>query len=317
MLIDRSVGEPRRGQATDTQLGATRLRPGLGESLLAYGYLAPAMALLLLFSVAPFLYVFYASLQHAPAAPNQRFVGLENFHYLLDPAQQSGFLDALSHTLEYALGVVPGGLLLSLACALLLRRKVKGWALYRLLFFLPFVTPVLPTSIIWIWIFNQQYGLLNAVLSALHLPTNGWTNDPAWAMPSVIIYSLWQSAGFTTVLLLAGLTTIPHELEEAAAVDGAGRWAVTRLVTLPLLTPTIFFVLVVSTIESLKVFSQIYALTGGGPGGATTTVGFYLYQDIQYFHFDYASAVAVVMFGLVLVLTLVQQGLARFWVHYG
>jgi len=289
----------------------------LREAGLAYGYLVPAFAILVLFTIGPFAYVFFASLTHAPGAATQTFVGLSNYRYLLDPGQQSGFLGALGHTLYFTAGVVPASIALSLFCALLLRGKMRGASIFRLLFFIPFVTPALPTSIIWLWIFNPQYGFLNYLLGLLHLPALGWVNDPALAMPSVIIYSLWQSAGFNTVIFLAGLTTIAQDVEEAARVDGASGWAVTRYVTLPLLTPTIFFVFIVSVIESLKVFTQIFALTGGGPAGATTTVGFFLYQDaFQYFHEDTASAVAVILFGITLVFLLLQLWGSRRWVFY-
>ncbi|MDB5074784.1 MAG: sugar transporter permease [Chloroflexi bacterium] len=278
--------------------------------------MTPAFALLIIFTLGPFAYVFYASTLHAPGASTQRFVGLDNYRYLVDPL--SGFPQALVTTGVFVLGVVPAGVCLSLLCALLLREKVRGWAAFRLLFFLPFVTPALPTSIIWLWIFNPQYGLLNALLRAVHLPALGWIDDPTWAMPSVIIYSLWQAAGFNTIVFLAGLTNIPKELEEAARVDGAGDWALARFVTLPLLTSTIFFVLTVATIESLKVFTQIFALTGGGPAGATTTVGFFLYQDaFMYFHLDLACAVAVILFLLVSAFTLLQMWIGRRWVYYG
>jgi multiple sugar transport system permease protein len=151
----------------------------------------------------------------------------------------------------------------------------------------------------------------------LHLPALGWIDDPTWAMPAVIIYSLWQAAGFNTIVFLAGLTNIPRELEEAARVDGSAGWAVARYVTLPLLTPTIFFVLTVASIESLKVFTQIFALTGGGPGGATTTVDFFLYQDaFLYFHLDVASAVAVILFVLIMAVTAIQWWISRRWVFY-
>jgi ABC-type sugar transport system permease subunit len=291
-------------------------RGRLREAILAYGYLAPALILLLLFTLGPFVYVFYASTLHAPGAPTQRFVGLDNYRYLFDPL--SGFPQALATTGTFVLGVVPAGVLLSLGCALLLREKVRGWALFRLLFFLPFVTPALPTSIVWLWIFNPQFGLFNAALKAIHLPPLGWIDDPFWAMPAVIIYSLWQAAGFNTIVFLAGLTTIPRELEEAARVDGATGWAVARLVTIPLLTPTIFFVLTVATIEALKVFTQIFALTGGGPGGATTTVGFFLYQNaFEFFHLDVASAVAVILFVIITAFTALQWWISRRWVFYG
>jgi ABC-type sugar transport system permease subunit len=214
--------------------------------------------------------------------------------------------------------VVPAGVALSLLCALLLHGKVRGWTVFRLLFFLPYITPALSTAIIWLWLFNPQFGLLNTLLRLVHLPAVGWIDDPHWALPSVIIYGLWQFAGFNTVVLLAGLSAVPRELQEAARVDGAGERTVALRITLPLLTPTIFFVLVVAMIESLKVFTPIYALTGGGPGGATTTVGFFLYQDaFQYFHLDVACAVAVILFVLIIALTGVQHVAARRWVFYG
>jgi len=303
-----------QGVARSRTRAVARGRAVRREALLAYLYLAPAFLLLLAFSLGPFLYVFYASAQHAPGTPAQRYVGLDNYRYLLDPSQLSGFLPALTNTLTYVAGVVPAGIVLSLVCALLLQRKLRGWAFFRLTFFLPYVTPALPTAIIWLWIFNPQFGLLNDLI---HLPALGWTNDPHWAMPAVIIYSLWQSAGFNTIIFLAALTAIPRELQEAARVDGAAEWRVARDITLPLLTPTIFFVLVVAVIESLKVFTQVFALTGGGPAGATTTVGFFLYQDaFQYFHLDLASAVAVIIFALTMAFTAAQGAIARTWVFY-
>jgi multiple sugar transport system permease protein len=289
----------------------------LREALTGYMFLGPAFILLLLFSLGPFLYVFYASVLHAPGSATQSFVGLANYQYLLDPSQMSGFGDALKATLYYVVGVVPLGIALSLGCALLLRRKIRGWAVFRLLFFLPFVTPALPTSLIWLWIFNPQFGLLNYVLRLVHLPAVGWIDDPHWAMPAVIMYSLWQYAGFNTVIFLAGLSTIPPELEEAARADGASTPHVIRHVTLPLLTPTIFFVFIVAVIESLKVFTPIYALTAGGPAGATTTAGFFLYQDaFVNFHLDVASAVAVILFFITMVFTLAQTQVSRKWVYY-
>ncbi len=246
------------------------------------------------------------------------FVGLDNYRYLLDPTQQSGFLHALATTVYYVVGMVPASVALSLLCALLLYPRVHGWAIFRLLFFLPYVTPAFSTSIIWLWIFNPQVGLLNYVLKLMHLPVVGWVDDPNWAMPSVILYSLWQSAGFNTVIFLAGLTTIPKELQEAARVDGAGTWSVARYIMAPLLTPTIFFVLIVAVIEALKVFTPIYALTGGGPAGATTTAAFFLYQDaFSYFHLDLATAVAVILFVVIMACTLLQGWMARRWVFYG
>jgi multiple sugar transport system permease protein len=288
------------------------------EALLAYAYLTPAFLVLIVFSLGPFVYVFYASTLKTPGAATQSYVGLDNYRFLLDPAQQSGFWQALWTTFYYVVGVVPAGVALALGCALLLYRRLHGWAFFRLLFFMPYITPALSTSIIWLWIFNPQFGLLDYLLKLVHLPAVGWVNDPQWAMPAVIIYSLWQSAGFNTVIFLAGLTGIPQELQESARVEGAGEWAVIRRITLPLLTPTIFFVLVVATIESFKVFTQIYALTGGGPAGATTTVAFFVYQDgFNYFHLDIASADAVLLFIMIMIFTALQGWISRRWVFYG
>lgn len=312
---------PTRGAAGAAGAARARARSGSRgrwrEAALAYAYLSPAFLLLVLFTLAPFLYVFFASVQRRPGAPTQQYVGLSTYAYLLDPAQQSGFLNALGATLYYVAGVAPGGVILSLLCALLLRRKVRGWSFFRLTFFLPYVTPALPTAIVWLYLFDPRAGLLNSLLRLVHLPALGWVDDPVWAMPSVIIYSLWQSAGFNTIVFLAALTAIPPELEEAARVDGAPAWAVARHITLPLLTPTIFFVFVVAMIESLKVFTQIYALTVGGPAGATTTVGVFLYQQFQSLNLGEASAVAVVMFALTMAFVLAQNAIGRRWVFYG
>ncbi len=302
---------PRAGSGTRGR-DAARVR----EALLAYLYLTPAFALFALFVLGPFVYVFYASTLRHPGAATESHVGLANYQYLLDPAQQSGFLGALATTLYYVVGVVPAGVALSLLCALLLRRKVRGWAVFRLTFFLPYVTPALPTAIIWLYIFDPRAGLLNDALRLAHLPALGWTNDPHWAMPSVILYSLWQSAGFNTIIFLAALTAIPPEIEEAARVDGASNWIVARRVTLPLLTPTIFFVSVVAVIESLKVFTQVYALTAGGPAGATTTVGVFLYQEFQSLNLGEASTVAVVIFAVTMAFVLVQHIVGRRLVFY-
>jgi len=312
-LVDLRFRTTTKTKTQRTPLQAQRWR----EAGLAYIYLTPAFLLFFLFTLAPFLYVFFASVQRRPGAPTQQFAGLDNYTYLLDPAQQSGFLNALTTTLYYVAGVAPGGVVLSLLCALLLRRKVRGWSFFRLTFFLPYVTPALPTAIIWLYIFDPRAGLLNSLLTAVHLPALGWINDPNWAMPSVIIYSLWQSAGFNTIVFLSALTGIPPELEEAARIDGASTLSVARHVTLPLLTPTIFFVFVVAMIESLKVFTQIYALTVGGPAGATTTIGVFLYQQFQSLNLGEACAVAVVMFVLIMAFVSVQNVMGRRWVFYG
>ena len=210
-------------------------------------------------------------------------MGFGNFAILF---AQPLFWQALVTSLYFTAVMVPVATLLSLGLALLLREGIqtRRGAVWRSMVFLPHVTPVVATSIIWIWLFDPQFGLLNAVLGFFHLPQPGWLASTQWAMPSVIIYSLWHSLGLYTVLFLGALATLPRSVLEAAQVDGAKRWYLFRRVILPLVSPVTFFVVVLSTINTLQSFSQIYALTGGphggagGPAFATTTDSLLVYQ---------------------------------------
>ena len=232
-------------------------------------------------------------------APRPALRGLDNYRYLFDPSP--AFPRLWQPPGPSCSAWSRPGVALSLVCALLLREKVRGWAVFRLLFFLPFITPALSTSIIWLWIFNPAVWSAQCRCSSGPLAALGWIDDPLWAMPAVIIYSaLAISPASTPSFFSPACTNIPRELRRPRGWMAQTERAVARLVTVPLLTPTIFFVLTVATIEALKVFTQIFALTGGGPGGATTTVGFFLYQNaFQFFHLDVASAVAVILFVII------------------
>jgi len=208
-------------------------------------------------------------------------------------------------------------LLIALGLAVLLNQQVRGLALFRTLFYLPSVVTGVATAMLWMLLLNPDVGGVNYVLRRLgvaHPP--GWFTDEQWAMPGMILMSLW-SIGTMMLTFLAGLQSVPEELQDAAQVDGAGAWHRFRHVTLPLLTPTLFFNLVISVIASFQVFTQTYIITDGGPANATLTYALYLYRNaFQYFKMGYASALAWILLFIILSLTLLIFRSSAFWVHY-
>ncbi len=274
--------------------------------------------------------VFVAVFVYAPAAMSLA-LGFYHYHLLGARTTFAGLADfrsaltypifwlALEHTLLYALYMVPLTLAGAVAIALLIDAQGRFYAAIRTLVLLPYITPVIATSIGWLWMFNPQYGVLNAVLHWFNLPPSQWLLSSSMAMPSVVLYSLWHGLGFNVVIVLSALAGVPRPVWEAAAVDGATGWQRFFRVTLPLLTPTLFFLAVVTTIGSLQAFSQIYALSGGtgGPEYATTTLLLLIYQTaFQYFHFSYAAAMAMLLVALILMLTFIQNWLSKRWVFY-
>ncbi|MHB1627920.1 MAG: carbohydrate ABC transporter permease [Bacilli bacterium] len=293
------------------------------EPILGFGLLLPSMLVFLVFFYAPAAFLAYISFFHWNIFTSQsQFIGLGNFLILF---AQPLFWQALFTSLYFAAVMVPAATLLSLGLALLLREGIRSrrGGMLRSMVFLPHVTPVVATSIIWIWLFDPQFGLLNSVLGFFHLPQPGWLASTHSAMFAVIIYSLWHSLGLYTVLFLGALATLPRSVLEAAQVDGAKRWYLFRRVILPLVSPVTFFVVVLATIYTLQSFSQIYALTGGphggagGPAFATTTDSLLVYQTaFLYQHFSLASAMSLMLFILILGLALVQKWVADRFVFY-
>jgi ABC-type sugar transport system permease subunit len=208
--------------------------------------------------------------------------------------------------------VVAGSTVFGLGIALLLSSRGVVRRIVRLAVMTPYFTPLVATSIVWVWIFNPQFGLLNSLLRMMHVQQVGWLQSTTWAMPALIVYTLWHDLGFTVIIFLAGLSTVSNDLREAARVDGA-RWRhEIRDVVLPQLMQTIVFVIVITTIDSLQAFTQIYTMTGGGPLGATTTTGFLLYQEsFVFFHTGFGAAIAVVLFAVIALFTVLQLRLSR------
>jgi multiple sugar transport system permease protein len=293
--------------------GVSHRRPyrRMRDTRLGYLYLAPALAILTVFTFAPTLFVVYISFfsWNLLDPAQSHAVGLHNFTQL---AGSASFLSSLFVSLYFVVATVGAGTVIGLAIALVLNRKTRGRSAARLAVFSPYVTPLVATSIIWVWIFNPQFGLANAVLHAIGLPELQWLQSITWALPAVIIYTLWHNLGFTVIIFLAGLTTMSQELSDAARVDGASSWQEFRWVTLPQLVPTLLFVVIISTIGALQAFTQFYSMTGGGPLDSTTTTSFLLYQEaFVFFHTGLAAAIAVILFLITAVFTLAQLRLGR------
>jgi multiple sugar transport system permease protein len=195
--------------------------------------------------------------------------------------------------------------------------SIRGITVFRGIFFIPVITSAVAVAMIFRWLYNRDFGLINLALAFVGLPSVPWLSSTAWAMPAVILMAIWKRVGYDMVIYLAGLQAIPPQLYEAAQIDGAGRWHRFRHITLPLLTPTTFFILVISLIGSFQVFDLAFILTSGGPGNATNTIVMYVYnQAFQFFHMGYAAAVAWVLFAIILVITLIQWRIQKRWVHY-
>jgi len=286
---------------------ARRVRSGRYSAF----YLSPALLIFLIFTIGPAIFVFYISFFHWNLLDQaqSRFRGVGNYTKLFTSHEfwHSIVVSCYFVALSVGLSVIVGlGLALLLSSAGVVKKVV------RLAVLSPYFTPVVATSIVWIWILNPQFGLLDDLLRMLHLPQPSWLLSPTWAMPSVVVYSLWHNVGFTVLIFLAGLATVSTDLREAARVDGAPWWREVWHVVLPQLTNITLFVVVITTIDSLQAFTQFYTMTGGGPLNATTTTGYLLYQQaFVYYHTGYGAAIAVVLFVVIAAFTALQLVLSR------
>ena len=289
---------PRRGRRRDFR-----------DTRWGWAYSAPAVTVFAAFVIVPTGYTFYVSLWkwNALNPALSTFKGLGNYGRLADATQPS-FVTSLWHSLYFSGAMVVGGTALSLGLALLLQRGGAWLNATRVALFLPHATPVIATSMMWVWIFNAKFGLADWVLHSLHLPTSQWLQSSGSAMPAVIIYSLWHEVGFTTVVFLGGLAVLSPELTEAARVDGCSAWQEFWHVTWHQLKPVTVFVVAVTAITSLQAFTQFYQMSGGGPVYATTTLSYLVYQEAFVFSdTGYGAALAVVLFAVTAFFTLVRR----------
>jgi multiple sugar transport system permease protein len=284
------------------------------EAITAYIFIAPLLLGFIFWNIGPLLASLGMSLTDYNLLEPPKFVGFDNYTSLLDDPV---FPAAFKNTMIYALVTVPLGLLVSLGLALVMNQEIKGRAFFRTLFFTPTVCSIAAIALIWQWIYDSDLGILNHFLMELGLPKYRWLQDKNLALSSIMIMSIWQGAGYTMVIYLAGLQGVPTQLYEAAKIDGAGAWARFRHVTLPMLTPTTFFLLVVGFIGAFQFFAESYMMTRGGPSYSTMSLVYLIYLNgFSYFKMGFASAIAWVLFAVVFVLTMIQLRYARRWVHY-
>lgn len=275
------------------------------EARFSWLAILPALLFFSLFVGFPVGYSFYLSFHDwNMMAPTPTWVGLENYVSLLG---EEDFLRSLAHTAVFTAGITACILVLSLGMALLLDQKLRWIKLYRTIFYLPAVTSLVAIGIVWVWIFDPQYGLINQLLRGVGVEGPLWLADPSTALLSLIITAAWRNIGYFSTIYLAGLQGIDGTYYEAARIDGASSWDSFWRITLPLLKPTILFVVVMSVILSFQVFALVYVMTAGGPAKSTEVLVFYLYQQaFTYFRMGYASAVGFALFAIIFVLTLLQ-----------
>ncbi len=312
-----------------------KIRTKLGP----YFYILPALIIVLVFRTLPILSSFTASFTDYDIGGFHGFVGFANYARMLSDAR---FWQSVLNTVFFVLGVVPAGLLIPLFLAMLLRRKLAGKSFYRTIYFLPVVTSAVAISVVWTWLYNPEAGPINQIITALGGEPLLWLREPrgifemmlsplgihpkgilagpSLALVSLMLVSIWKSTGYNTVLFLAGLENIDESYYEAARLDGAGAWGTFRHITWPLLSPTTYYVLIMSTIVSFKTFALVYVMTpppGGGPLGTTNVMVFYLFQKaFDRFDIGYASAISVFLFLILLSLTIVQRRVAGKRVYY-
>ncbi len=271
-------------------------------------FVLPSLIHLSMFVLFPIAFALYLSLHRWDVLkPGKPYVGLANYaHVLRDPL----FWNALKNSTYYAVVSVPLGTAVALAVAILVHQRLRGVNFFRTLYYLPAVSSAVAISMVWTFIYLPEHGLLNWGLSIAGLhgaSQTDWLQSTVWAMPALIFMSIWTGLGPRMVLFLAGLAGIPEALYEAAAVDGAGRWSAFRNITLPLLLPTTFFILVTATISAFQVFTPVYMMTKGGPLRHTDVVGYHIYnQAWRQFHMGTASAQSYVLFVIILAIAVVQ-----------
>jgi multiple sugar transport system permease protein len=310
-LLDKKPGFRHSKPVRDGRSRKNKVR----YALVVLAFLLPSAIPLLAFTLGPMVAAAWVSLHEWNLLAPMKWIGLDNYTKLLtDPTTGDVFL----HTLYYVAGYLPLVYVGGLALALGLNTALKGRALLRGVYFLPVVTSWIVVSLVWRWLLSPSSGVVNTVLGFFGIDGPGWWTDPSWAMPSIILASAWKDLGFVMIILLAGLQAISLDMYDAAKMDGAGWWRRLVSITLPLLSPSTFFVLVISLINGFQVFDQVYAMTGGGPNGASEVVVQQIYDlTFRYGKAGEASALSWILFAVILAVTVIQVRGQRRWVTYG
>jgi sn-glycerol 3-phosphate transport system permease protein len=247
-------------------------------------------------------------------APVKKFIGFTNYERIFTDLR---FWKIMLNTTYYAVGTIVISLILGLIFALLLNQKIPGRGLFRTIIFSPYVTTTAAVAVLWIWMFDPSYGLINIGLSWFGIDGPRWLTDVNWAMPALLIMNSWRQSGYAMVIFLGGLTNIPHEYYEAAQLDGANRIKTFFYITLPLLSPTTFFLIVTSLLGAFQVFDQVAVMTQGGPVDATKVINYAIYTEaFVSFRAGYSASISTVLFIILLTVTIFQLRLSKRWVHY-
>jgi multiple sugar transport system permease protein len=302
----------RRPEAPPARAG--RRRPPASEQATGWAFVAPGAAIILLFGAVPIVWSAVMSFQDNQLTGNTSYVGLRNYRLMLhDPV----VVQAVQHTLVYTALFVPGTMIAGLFLAVAMNRKIRFISLYRTAAYATMAISTISEAIVFIWLFDPSYGVVNYFLSLLGIPQQQFLNDPSQALYVIVIMTIWGWTGFSVVIYLAALQGVPKELLDAAAVDGAGHWTAFRRVTLPLLSPASFFLAIWLTINAMQLFDEVYLSTRGGPLNATTVLVYYLYeQAFTNFNFGYASAIAYFLFLIILLVTAIQFRVGRRFTYY-
>ncbi|WP_035172027.1 carbohydrate ABC transporter permease [Caldanaerobius polysaccharolyticus] len=284
------------------------------DVIAAYLFLLPNIIGFFVFTIGPVAASLILSFFNWPVLNPPTFVGFQNY---LELAKDPLFKKALLNTLKYVVEYLPLNIVISLLLASWLSKDIKGITIYRTLFFLPVLSPGVAVASIWRWIYQPEFGLFNGILESIGIKGPNWLGDVKIAMFSVVLMSVWWGVGYNTVVFMAGIKAIPHTLYEAAEIDGANSIGKFFKITIPLLSPTLFFGIVMTLITSFQVFDQIYIMTNGGPMNATTTLVMYIFQNgFQFFKMGYAAAISWILFIMIFVLTLIQLKMQKNWVTY-
>lgn len=305
MAIPRTLNQnpaSKRWRARNRPIRARR------QTRVAYAFLAPTLLLFLIFRHGPAVFSLILSLFNWTLVDNPEFVGIGNFRSL---ASDDIFWKAMGNTLMYALYAVPPDIVIALFLAVLLNQQLRGLRFFRLAYFIPVVTATAIVAIVWQWMY-QPNGIINGIVQALGFEPRFWLSDTSTVLPAIAVMAVWKHVGFNMLIFLAGLQSIPVELEEAARLDGAGRWRVFLNIKLPLLRPVIVLVTILTTIGSLQVFDSAYVMTGGGPFYASTTLVYYTYtKAFTQYQMGYGAAIAFVLFVIILAVTLIQRAILK------
>ena len=278
-------------------------------------FLLPSLIGLIVFCLVPMISsLVYSFMDYDLLAGNMKFVGLRNFERILTGSE---FPKVLGHTLTYLGLYLPLILLTSVIEALILNHDFKGRGFFRAVFYTPVITSWVAAAVVWTWVLSGKYGLLNQLLETIGINGPAWLNSPDWAMPGVVLAAVWKDTGYYALMVLAALKSIDPAYYEAASIDGAGTFRKFRSITLPLLSPTLFLLVVINVIYGLQVFDSVLIMTNGGPGGATSVFleRIYKYAFKQY-KMGMASAYSWILFIMIFVLTMVQFALQKKWVNY-